>query len=135
RPLRRRRGSSVEGLRRHDAADRRRHRRLHRLGGHPPSARQHRRDGCPAASAGNGHAGRARRRAVDRRSRPVVARSNGMAREQVKAGTTSVWTDKTDRLLIVEPVFDAPRELVWKAWTDPEQLAKWWGPRGWTTTN
>jgi uncharacterized protein YndB with AHSA1/START domain len=58
-----------------------------------------------------------------------------MAREQVKTGTTSVWTDETERLLIVERVFDAPRELVWKAWTDPDQLAKWWGPRGWVTAN
>lgn len=24
--------------------------------------------------------------------------------------------------------FDAPRELVWKAWTDPEHFARWWGP-------
>jgi uncharacterized protein YndB with AHSA1/START domain len=30
-------------------------------------------------------------------------------------------------------VFDAPRELVWKAWTEPEQLARWWGPRGIST--
>jgi uncharacterized protein YndB with AHSA1/START domain len=30
-------------------------------------------------------------------------------------------------------VFDAPRQLVWDAWTDPEQLAKWWGRRGWST--
>jgi uncharacterized protein YndB with AHSA1/START domain len=30
-------------------------------------------------------------------------------------------------------VFDAPRELVWKAWTEPEHLAQWWGPRGRTT--
>jgi uncharacterized protein YndB with AHSA1/START domain len=30
-------------------------------------------------------------------------------------------------------VFDAPRELVWKAWTEPEHLARWWGPRGRTT--
>jgi uncharacterized protein YndB with AHSA1/START domain len=29
-------------------------------------------------------------------------------------------------------VFDAPRELVWKAWTEPEQLARWWGPDGWS---
>ncbi len=29
-------------------------------------------------------------------------------------------------------VFDAPRELVFKAWTDPQQLAKWWGPEGFT---
>lgn len=26
--------------------------------------------------------------------------------------------------------YNAPRELVWKAWTDPELVAKWWGPRG-----
>ncbi|MEO8377472.1 MAG: SRPBCC domain-containing protein [Candidatus Sumerlaeota bacterium] len=25
---------------------------------------------------------------------------------------------------------DAPRELVWKAWTDPKRLAEWWGPKG-----
>lgn len=29
-------------------------------------------------------------------------------------------------------VFDAPRELVFKAWTDPKQLAQWWGPEGFT---
>ena len=28
--------------------------------------------------------------------------------------------------------FDAPRELVWKAWTDPAMLARWWGPHGFT---
>jgi uncharacterized protein YndB with AHSA1/START domain len=30
-------------------------------------------------------------------------------------------------------VLDAPRELVWKAWTEPEQLAEWWGPKGLST--
>ena len=33
----------------------------------------------------------------------------------------------------IRRVFDAPRELVWKAWTEPEHLARWWGPRGRTT--
>ncbi|MEY7852212.1 SRPBCC domain-containing protein [Natrarchaeobius sp. A-rgal3] len=28
--------------------------------------------------------------------------------------------------------FDAPRETVWAAWTDPEQVAEWWGPEGFT---
>jgi uncharacterized protein YndB with AHSA1/START domain len=29
-------------------------------------------------------------------------------------------------------VFDAPRDAVWRAWTDPEQIAAWWGPEGMT---
>ena len=29
--------------------------------------------------------------------------------------------------------YDAPRQLVWEAWTDPDQIAQWWGPRGVTT--
>jgi uncharacterized protein YndB with AHSA1/START domain len=41
--------------------------------------------------------------------------------------------------LLAEPLFridrtlDAPRELVWKAWTDPRQMAQWWGPHNFTT--
>jgi len=31
--------------------------------------------------------------------------------------------------LVIERVFDAPRALVWSAWTDPEQMLKWGGPR------
>ncbi|MGJ4789763.1 SRPBCC family protein [Leptospira koniambonensis] len=30
--------------------------------------------------------------------------------------------------------FDAPRELVWDAWTDPKHVAIWWGPNGFTNT-
>lgn len=29
-------------------------------------------------------------------------------------------------------IFEAPRATVWRAWTDPKALAKWWGPIGWT---
>jgi len=38
----------------------------------------------------------------------------------------------SDREILISRVFDAPRELVWKAWTDPKQLAQWWGPQGFT---
>jgi uncharacterized protein YndB with AHSA1/START domain len=31
-------------------------------------------------------------------------------------------------------VLDAPRELIWEAWTDPKQVVQWWGPKGFTTT-
>jgi uncharacterized protein YndB with AHSA1/START domain len=34
--------------------------------------------------------------------------------------------------VIIERVFDAPRELVFKAWTDPELIKKWWGPEHFT---
>jgi uncharacterized protein YndB with AHSA1/START domain len=35
--------------------------------------------------------------------------------------------------LVLERVIDAPRPLVFKAWTDPDQIARWWGPKGFTT--
>ncbi len=31
-------------------------------------------------------------------------------------------------------VFDAPRALVWQAWTDPKMMAQWFGPRGFTSS-
>jgi uncharacterized protein YndB with AHSA1/START domain len=34
--------------------------------------------------------------------------------------------------LVVTRVFDAPRELVWKAWTNPKYVMQWWGPNGFT---
>jgi uncharacterized protein YndB with AHSA1/START domain len=34
--------------------------------------------------------------------------------------------------LTITCVFDAPRELVFKAWIDPKQMAQWWGPKGFT---
>lgn len=36
--------------------------------------------------------------------------------------------------LKIERLYDAPVEVVWEAWTDPKQVAKWWGPRGFTLT-
>jgi len=34
--------------------------------------------------------------------------------------------------VVTTRVFDAPLELVFKAWTDPERLKRWWGPKGFT---
>jgi uncharacterized protein YndB with AHSA1/START domain len=36
---------------------------------------------------------------------------------------------------VISRVFDAPRELVWKAFTEPEQMKQWWGPKGATILN
>jgi uncharacterized protein YndB with AHSA1/START domain len=46
--------------------------------------------------------------------------------------TTTIYSDGTD--LTFERTFDAPRELVWKAFTDPNLIPRWWGPHGTTTT-
>ena len=40
--------------------------------------------------------------------------------------------NETERM-VVSRVFDAPRELVWKAWTDPHYVMQWWGPKGFTS--
>lgn len=37
-----------------------------------------------------------------------------------------------ERELIITRVFDAPHDLVWKAWTEPARLAQWFGPQGFT---
>lgn len=37
--------------------------------------------------------------------------------------------------LVITRIFDAPRERVFKAWTDPRQVARWWGPHGFTDLN
>jgi uncharacterized protein YndB with AHSA1/START domain len=39
-----------------------------------------------------------------------------------------------DREIVTTRLIHAPRDLVWKAWTDPELLAQWWGPRGFRNT-
>src|SRR3977135_1971969 len=65
-----------------------------------------------------------------------------MARKKVRGRTSGGWRQKWGRWgakrneeleLTVTRVFDAPRDLVFRAWTDPEQAALWWGPQGFTT--
>ncbi|NJD22337.1 MAG: SRPBCC domain-containing protein [Melioribacter sp.] len=41
-------------------------------------------------------------------------------------------TKFTDKELIITRIFNAPRKLVWKAWTEPEHLMRWWGPKNFT---
>jgi uncharacterized protein YndB with AHSA1/START domain len=44
-------------------------------------------------------------------------------------------SEKTaDREIVISRTFDAPRELVWEAMVNPLHVARWWGPRGFTTT-
>ena len=43
-------------------------------------------------------------------------------------------TATAEREIVLTRVVDAPRELVWRAWTEPEHLIRWWGPDGFTNT-
>jgi uncharacterized protein YndB with AHSA1/START domain len=55
-----------------------------------------------------------------------------MVMERLRTDTMTVYSDGTD--LVFERTFDAPRELVWKTFTDPDLIPRWWGPHGTTTT-
>ncbi len=64
------------------------------------------------------------------------------------AGMEEGWSQSLDKLsehvedaaatanrqIVVTRVFNAPRELVFTAWTDPKHVAQWWGPNGFTIT-
>ena len=45
---------------------------------------------------------------------------------------TGSITPKEGHELVLTRIFDAPRELVFKAWTDPKIVAQWWGPHRFT---
>lgn len=59
-------------------------------------------------------------------------------------GMNAGWNQSIDRLtdymstgnreLVFERILNAPRELVWEVWTNPDHLAKWWGPNGFSLT-
>jgi len=55
--------------------------------------------------------------------------------ERMQANSASAVHDRdtADRTLVIERVFKAPPDRVFKAWTDPAILVKWWGPEGFDT--
>ena len=46
----------------------------------------------------------------------------------------NVKNETTDRELRISRLLDAPVELVWEVWTDPDHIKNWWGPDGFTNT-
>lgn len=53
----------------------------------------------------------------------MTARKSGAARH----------IQPKEQELVIDRIYDAPRELVFKAWTEPERVKRWWGPKGFTT--
>jgi uncharacterized protein YndB with AHSA1/START domain len=72
----------------------------------------------------------------------LTMRQTGIPSGEMRHMATAGWLTSIDKLheslvegraMVLERVFDAPRELVWQAWTQREHLDKWWGPDGFTT--
>ncbi|MDE2893574.1 MAG: SRPBCC domain-containing protein [Chloroflexota bacterium] len=73
----------------------------------------------------------------------LTMRQDGWPDPQMAEGAGGGWAQALDKLeatlassslqaLVIERVFDAPRELVWRAWTDADRLAAWYGPNDFT---
>ena len=54
-----------------------------------------------------------------------------MKRKKRRSEITKNTVNETERMVVTR-VFDAPRELVWKAWTEPKYVMQWSGPKGFT---
>ena len=77
----------------------------------------------------------------------LTLRQTGFASAEARDGHMFGWNSALDVLaiylnqaarsnaeqsMLMTRVFNAPRALVFKAWTDPQQLKRWWGPKGFT---
>ncbi len=45
----------------------------------------------------------------------------------------SEQSEMAEHTIVIERELDAPRGLVWSVWTDPDEVARWWGPEHFTT--
>ena len=66
---------------------------------------------------------------------PAFARKNFLGGwTQLIGSSLKDYVENADREIVISREFDAPRELVWEAWTNPKHVVNWWGPRGFSTT-
>ena len=71
----------------------------------------------------------------------TVSRNTWLHNEEENMTTSNAATSirsaavSTERVLTVERLFEAPRHLVFKAWIEPQQLYRWFGPRGFTISS
>ncbi len=57
-----------------------------------------------------------------------------MNTQKKKTSSATTFTTPSNLEIVITRIFEAPRELVFKTFTDPNLIPKWWGPRGSTTT-
>ena len=50
------------------------------------------------------------------------------------AARSNAAAESAERELVITRIFDAPPHLVFKTWTEPDHLVRWWGPQGFTST-
>jgi uncharacterized protein YndB with AHSA1/START domain len=62
---------------------------------------------------------------------PAVKCSSGPRSAAVRESDADL-ADEKDREFVITRIFDAPRSVVFRAWTDPAQVAQWYGPQGFT---
>jgi uncharacterized protein YndB with AHSA1/START domain/DNA-binding transcriptional ArsR family regulator len=68
----------------------------------------------------------------DALDRVLEAEKKNIAQNDMERRSTMAHQNTKRKEVTITRLFDAPRELVFKAWTDPKQLAQWWGPHGFT---
>lgn len=66
--------------------------------------------------------------------REYFFRPKDQSRRTVMSENLKAAEDTSDREIVGYRLLNAPRELVWKAWTDPNHVVHWWGPNGFTNT-
>src|SRR5215469_11779411 len=99
-----------------------------RNGGHAASSRARSRRPMPGSSgiAKSGKSGSTASRTMSGSCRPKKKRRRNVGAESDIALAA--------RSIVTTRIIDAPRTLVFEAWTDPKHLAQWWGPNGFSTT-
>src|SRR5580658_923888 len=68
---------------------------------------------------------------IKRRRRSMSAQNTKTSAQKISA-TSGATTEPSKWDLVMTRVFDAPRELVFRVWTDTRHMARWWGPKGFT---
>jgi uncharacterized protein YndB with AHSA1/START domain len=72
--------------------------------------------------------------ALDLLNNPRLYLMNGPGHQIESAAAGCSFTTKTcEDEIVITRLFDAPRDLVWRAWTEPEFVMQWWGPKNYTS--